>query len=45
MKWLIIDSKGEKIACFLLEADRDICFEAMVEYWGVDAGLDTDDTH
>ena len=35
MEWYIIVN-SKKIAAFENEQDRDICFDALAEYWGKD---------
>ena len=39
----ILDSSGNVIAKFKQVADRDVAFDALVDYWGEDAGLFTRD--
>ena len=39
MNYHIIDEDGKVIASFVQETDRDIYFDAMVEYWGEDCKL------
>lgn len=37
------ESKKKRIASFTEEQDRNICFDAFVEYWGEDCEFEKED--
>ncbi len=43
MKWHILNDKGTIIASFGDEADRDVCFDAFIDYWGIECEFETRD--
>ena len=43
MNYHILNDEGKTIASFIEKADRDVCFDAMNDYWGEDCNLTTKD--
>lgn len=43
MEYHVKNKAGETIASFEHEADRDVCYDALTEYWGDDCELDSVD--